>query len=38
MAYDFSDVVNQMRSAGISQDEIDAFLREQERVDREFNQ
>lgn len=38
MAYDFSAVVNQMRSAGISQDEIDAFLREQERVDREFNQ
>ncbi len=37
MAYDFSAVVNQMRNAGVAQSEIDAFLQEQERIDREFN-
>lgn len=36
MAYDFSAVVNQMRSAGVAQPEIDNFLREQERLERDF--
>ena len=36
MAYDFSAVVGQMRSAGVAQAEIDAFLKEQERLDKEF--
>ena len=36
MAYDFSAVVNQMRSAGVDQAEIDSFLKEQERLEREF--
>jgi multidrug efflux pump subunit AcrA (membrane-fusion protein) len=36
MAYDFSAVVNQMRSAGVAQAEIDTFLKEQERLEKEF--
>jgi hypothetical protein len=36
MAYDFTGVVNQMRSAGVAQAEIDDFLREQERLERDF--
>lgn len=36
MAYDFSAVVSQMRSAGIAQGDIDAFLQEQQRLEQEF--
>lgn len=36
MAYDFTSVVNQMRSAGVAQAEIDTFLQEQQRLEQEF--